>query len=692
WGKVLPFSMPTSTAVHHTRNGVDYPMYYDPGMPPQLNLANGNDSSAQLLKWGHSMVLAWSSHLDANDTTTWDISPKGKGNIATYPTAIADVQAFYDFNNGFTQLGPGYSLNPVTGQPYTPQLIKRGDYTRIVSQYWADGPTSETPPGHWFTLLNSVSDYPGFQKQMGGVGPVCPDLEWDVKSYFTLGGAMHDAAISCWGIKGWYDSPRPISMIRKMAALGQCTSFMLPNYNPAGLALIPGFIEQVTMSDPAALRGVGNVNLNKIKVKTWKGFPSIIYNGTIPMNAAGVGWILAENWMPYQRETFVTPPFAGYTSGHSTFSRAGAICMTNLTGTPYFPGGLYEYTIPANSNFLVFEKSPTVQIKLQYATYLDASDEASASRIWGGIHPPFDDMPARHIGEQIGNKSYLKAKSYFDNEVVSIDIVSNLSNPICEGSTITYSASITNPPLNPVYTWKKNGIVMQSGSSDTYVLSNFVTSDKIVCEVSGGGYIVASNEITIQTTNCSLAALNLKLYLQGYYVAPNIMELALANQGVGSSGTLTDSIVVELHAAVPPYSMIETQTVALNSDGTASCLFSSGAGTYYIAIKHRNSLTTWSANPVTIGTSTAYDFTLSSSSAYGNNMIEVENGIWALYAGDIVADENIDLLDLSLLENDIYQFVSGYYSTDINGDGNVDLLDSPLIENNIASFIFSNHP
>jgi hypothetical protein len=62
-----------------------------------------------------------------------------------------------------------------------------------------------------------------------------------------------------------------------------------------------------------------------------------------------VGWILAENWWPYQRLTFVTPPFAGYVSGHSTYSRVAAIIMDMFSGSPYFPGGLGEFVCPARS-------------------------------------------------------------------------------------------------------------------------------------------------------------------------------------------------------------------------------------------------------------------------------------------------------------------------------------------------------
>lgn len=694
WGKVYPFSMPPSTATTYTRSGVNYPVYNDPGSPPLLSTTNVNNAASQFFKWGHSMVSAWSSHLNPNDTTMWDISPAGKGNIQNYPSSnsFAALQAFYDFNNGKTEMGNGYTNNPVTGLPYTPQLVKRGDYTRVVSQYWADGPTSETPPGHWFSLLNQVSDYPGFQKQIGGTGPVCANLEWDVKCYFILGAAMHDAAINCWGTKGWYDSPRPISMIRKLAAYGQCSSTSLPNYSPAGIALIPGYIEQVTLSDPAELRGTGNVNVNKIKIKAWKGFSSIVYDVTTPINAAGVGWILAENWMPYQRETFVTPPFAGYYSGHSTYSRAGAIVMTNVTGSPYFPGGLGEYVIPANSDFIGFETSPSIQIRLQWASYKDASDEASLSRIWGGIHPPFDDIPGRMAGELVGNQVYNKAITYFNNQVVSVELSMNQTNPVCVGNSVTFTASVTNPPPTVNYTWKRNGVVVSSGSNDTYSTTTFNNNDVFLCEITAAGYKVASNAVTVTTINCSPQAVNAKVLLQGYYLAGGIMQPVLYNQGIGSNGNLTDTATIELHATSYPYSLIGSRNAVLQTNGMLSTSITCPPGQYYLVIRHRNTIPTWSAVPVLVGTSTVYDFTVSNANAYGGNMVEVENGIWALFSGELAKDENIDLIDYSLLETDVNGFLNGYLATDLNGDGNVDLLDSPILEQNIEAFIYSIHP
>ena len=131
--------------------------------------------------------------------------------------------------------------------------------------------------------------------------------------------------------------------------------------------------------------------LGKIKLYTWKGHD---YIDDPYVEAAGVGWVLAENWWPYQRPSFVTPPFAGYVSGHSTFSRAAAEVLTLFTGDAYFPGGMGEFEAIKNE-FLVFEEGPSVDVVLQWATYRDASDQCSLSRIWGGIHPSADDIPGR---------------------------------------------------------------------------------------------------------------------------------------------------------------------------------------------------------------------------------------------------------------------------------------------------------
>ena len=411
WGVVTPFGLPDSTrTMHFSDDGWPYPVWLDQGPPPlvDLNYSQGIDDP---YTWGHSMVLRWSEHLDPTDGVFMDISPASIGNVdaALFGLSFAEYDQFYDWENG-GDASQGWAMNPATGLPYDPQLVPRGDYARVLAEFWADGPDSETPPGHWFTILNTVMDHPDFEPRWMGSDEVWEQFDWEVCAYFTLGGAMHDAAIAAWSHKGWYDYIRPVSALRWMQERGQCTDPELPNYDLTGLPLIDGFCEMVATGDPA-FPDAGDVD--KLKVRAWKG-PDYIANPDT--DEAGVDWILAELWWPYQRPSFVTPPFAGYVSGHSTFSRAAAEVLTAITGDPFFPGGMGEFVAPANA-FLVFEEGPSQDVVLQWATYRDASDQCSLSRIWGGIHPPCDDLPGRRIGLEVATHALNMAQTLIEAHV-----------------------------------------------------------------------------------------------------------------------------------------------------------------------------------------------------------------------------------------------------------------------------------
>lgn len=413
WGIVSPFALDEADLTLFERDGYDWWVYHDPGSPPLIDTLDDR-GLLDPYKWNFDLVSAWSSHLDPTDGVMWDISPASIGNVQSFPESVEDYPEFYNLLDGGDP-GAGHELNPHTGQPYEPQVVPRGDYARVLAEFWADGPASETPPGHWFTLLNYVNDHPLFERKFRGEGQDIDELEWDVKAYFTLGGAMHDAAIAAWGVKGYYDYIRPVSAIRAMSDKGQSTDPNLPKYSTDGIPLLQDYIEMVDGDDPLA--GDSLEHVDKVKVMAWRG-PDYIQDPEA--DQAGVGWILAEDWWPYQRPSFVTPPFAGYVSGHSTYSRAAAEVMTLLTGDPFFPGGMGEFEAPKD-DFLVFEQGPSVDITLQWATYRDASDQCSLSRIWGGIHPPADDIPGRIMGEKIGVDAFHFAERYFDGAVTAAE-------------------------------------------------------------------------------------------------------------------------------------------------------------------------------------------------------------------------------------------------------------------------------
>lgn len=436
WGNVSPFAMTDDDRTVYERADDTYDVYHDPGAPWMIDTMLG-EMDTEAYQWGFSLVARWAAHLSPDDGVMIDISPAALGNvdIEDYPETFAEYQTFYDFENG-GDISQGHNLNPVTGQAYATNMVPRGDYARVLAEFWADGPDSETPPGHWFTLLNYVSDHPELDRRYRGQGDLVDSLEWDVKSYLIMGGAMHDCAISAWGVKGWYDYLRPVSAIRFMCEKGQSTYPDSANYHVAGIPLIDGFIE-VVKDSMDALSDNGN-NIGKIKIKTWKG-PDYINDPET--DEAGVDWILGANWWPYQRPSFVTPPFAGYVSGHSTFSRAAAEVLTLITGDAFFPGGIGEFVAEQNE-FLVFEEGPSQDVTLQWATYRDASDQTSLSRIWGGIHPPIDDIPGRKMGEVIGKTAVSFAEDFF-NLPTDIDVIpalesdlSIIENPITQGDKI----------------------------------------------------------------------------------------------------------------------------------------------------------------------------------------------------------------------------------------------------------------
>lgn len=397
WGVVTPFALTRA-------NPTD--VYRDPGPPPLLGCDGAPPCVPDAeLKADVVEVIRRSSQLDPDDGALIDISPGAFGN-----------------NPLGTNDGIGYPLNPVTGLPYAPNVVPRADLFRVLAEFWADGPSSETPPGHWNTLANYVSDHPMTVKRIGGVGDVVSDLEWDVKLYFALNGAVYDAAIACWDAKRAYDSSRPITLIRYMGGKGQSSDPDGLSYHPEGLPLVPGLIEVVTAESSApggrhedVLRPTPDGEdlepaIGEIAIRTWPGQPD-----DPATQYSGVHWIRSVAWLPYMAETFVTPPFAGYYSGHSTFSRSAAEVLVRFTGDDYFPGGLGTFTALQN-DFLHIELGPTETIELQWARYYDASDQASISRVRGGIHISADDFAGRINGSAVGTAAYDLAHAYFAPE------------------------------------------------------------------------------------------------------------------------------------------------------------------------------------------------------------------------------------------------------------------------------------
>lgn len=183
-------------------------------------------------------------------------------------------------------------------------------------------------------------------------------LDADVKLFFCVSQALLDAGIAAWDAKRAYDSVRPISSIRS--------------------------------------RFAGRV------IQGWGG-PG---KGTISM--------LGENWHPYQDPTFVTPPFAEFVSGHSTFSRAAANAIAGMRRTDAFA---FSMTTPARS--ISWDPTqPASSVTFKFATLQEAAEASGLSRRWGGIHFERGDLAGRQLGQAVGDMVLARCRALFEGRNV----------------------------------------------------------------------------------------------------------------------------------------------------------------------------------------------------------------------------------------------------------------------------------
>jgi len=178
--------------------------------------------------------------------------------------------------------------------------------------------------------------------------------------------------------------------------------------------------------------------------------------------------------------------------------------------------------------------------------------------------------------------------------------------------------------------------------------------------------------------------LNLKVVPQGFFNIP-LDEL-----------NMRDTVRCYLRSIIPPYPIIDSAISLLDSTNATARLnfFQAPSGNYYIVVKHRNSIETWSklggqlllANSVN-----EYSFASGQSQAYEDNQILI-NGIACIYSGDVNQDGIIDASDLSLVDNAARQFKTGYVATDVTGDRFVDGTDLIITENNALNVVQIRRP
>ncbi len=188
--------------------------------------------------------------------------------------------------------------------------------------------------------------------------------------------------------------------------------------------------------------------------------------------------------------------------------------------------------------------------------------------------------------------------------------------------------------------------------------------------------------------------LNLEALLEGLYVGGGAMKQAYDENGPRYSAGIADHIILELHNAVNYNNIVySVAEVPISIYGIASVEIPYELnGDYYITIRHRNSIQTTSAYPVSfVNQVVDYVFDMPSS-AFGSNLLEMPDGWFTIYSSDVDQNGTVDTGDITPVENLSNQFYSGYSPEDVNGDGLVDTADQTFLDNNQAEFVSTIHP
>jgi hypothetical protein len=177
--------------------------------------------------------------------------------------------------------------------------------------------------------------------------------------------------------------------------------------------------------------------------------------------------------------------------------------------------------------------------------------------------------------------------------------------------------------------------------------------------------------------------------LEGLYNGSGMMRQAQNASGAQWPVGVADHITVELHDATNYSNIVWSATdIPLSTSGSATISVPPAySGTYFITVRHRNSIETTTSTAVSFaGSSIVRSFALRTS-VFGSNLGSTFDGYYVIYGADVNQDGFVDSGDYPDVVNDNFNYVTGYLATDINGDGFIDSGDYPIMVNNNYNYI-----
>ncbi|MDQ3022050.1 MAG: M12 family metallo-peptidase [Bacteroidota bacterium] len=384
------------------------------------------------------------------------------------------------------------------------------------------------------------------------------------------------------------------------------------------------------------------VGTNKVKFRARSGFGNNLYLDSIcKVNTSPPTILLCES-------------FAGVTFAPVNWN-------IEFTGTNFWTrNAVSGYGVGSGSAWFNYFDAPMATTQ-SLVTLTFSNSVAGDSLKFDNAYAPFNDgsTDTLEILSSInGGTNYSTLIRLWGNNVNGN---LNTAAPIGTAFTPTAGQWATKRYSLPVGT-NKIKFRARSGFGNNLYLDN-------ICKVSGG----ASSPLPATIT----------LIQEGYY---NTITNKLSTR---------DTARFYLRNISAPYAIVDSGKAVIDSNTLAASVTFANAltGTYYLVAKSRNTIETWSkagGEPYTRGAAFSYNYTTAANKAFGNNMIQVDASPsvrFAVYSGDVNQDRTIDLADVSLIDNDSYNFVSGYVKTDLTGDKVIDIADLAIADNNAFNFV-----
>jgi len=344
-------------------------------------------------------------------------------------------------------------------------------------------------------------------------------------------------------------------------------------------------------------------------------------------------------------------------TGAAQFPKNGTEATTLSTNQHYSPSTTY---LPSTGETVTFWTETNGAQTVVGGLYGQKFD-AAGNQQWGTSGKEFKAMDNNQL-------SFISALSNDTSVVVSYSESQFASaNTLVKGlKTGPSSESLWSGNIITAASFLSSKVRRQSAMDNTSGMVTMVWSDNR----SGSGDILAQN-INLDGTLGQLT-LDVTLGIEAMW---------------NGASQVQDTVKFLIRNSTSPYAAVDSFSVFLDANGNGKVYFSAPAGNYFIQTSHRNALETWSGAGIAISNViSSFNFTTSASQSFGNNSV-LTLGRYCSYSGEINKDGVIDISDVSLIDNDAFNFAAGYIPTDVNGDNVADLTDLSVTSNNADNFV-----